>query len=120
MRSFQAHSSRQRAKKGLGHRYMGRIFANDRPSIAPNVIVEDDLPFLPEGAEALDFRTTHGEWTQSWPDRPFRADLGRLAPSQTATLRFSVFFPGGVTSENTATVQSDIAGPDASNNQATI
>jgi uncharacterized protein DUF11 len=93
---------------------------NKGPSIAHNVIVEDDFSFLPEGAEALDFRTTHGAWTRSWPNRPFRANLGRLEPSQMATLNLSVFFPGGVTSENTATVQSDIPDPDTSNNRVII
>jgi uncharacterized repeat protein (TIGR01451 family) len=93
---------------------------NQGPSIAPNVIVEDDFSFLPEGTQASDFQTTHGEWTQTWPNRPFRANIGQMEPSQTATLGFSVFFPGGVTSENTATVQSDIADPDTSNNRVTI
>lgn len=93
---------------------------NNGPSLAPNVLVEDDLSFLPEGAQASDFRTTHGEWTQTWPNRPFRANLGELQPSQMATLNFSVFFPGGITSENTATVRSDIPDPDTSNNQVTI
>jgi hypothetical protein len=93
---------------------------NNGPSVAPNVVVEDDFSLLPEGAQASDFRTTHGEWTQIWPNRPFRANLGQLQPLQMATLNFSVFFPGGVTSENTARVQSDIPDPDTSNNQVTI
>jgi hypothetical protein len=83
-------------------------------------VVEDDFSLLSEGAQASDFRTTHGEWTQSWPDRPFRAHLGELQPSQMATLNFSVFFPEGVTSENTATVRSDIPDPDTRNNQVIL
>ena len=93
---------------------------NNGPSLAPNVVVEDDFSFLPEGAEASNFQTTHGEWTQTWPNRPFRANLGELQPSQMATLNFSVFFPGGDTSENTVTVRSDIPDPDTSNNQVSI
>jgi uncharacterized repeat protein (TIGR01451 family) len=93
---------------------------NHGPSVAPNVVVEDDFSLLPEGAHASDFRTTHGEWTQTWPNRPFRANLGELQPAQMATLNFNVFFPGGVTSENTATVQSDIPDPDPRNNQVTL
>jgi hypothetical protein len=34
---------------------------NHGPSVAPNVVVEDDFSLLPEGAQASDFRTTHGE-----------------------------------------------------------
>jgi Domain of unknown function DUF11 len=93
---------------------------NNGPSVAPNVVVEDDFSLLPEDAQASDFRTTHGQWTRTWPDRPFRADLGELQPSQMATLNFRVFFPSGVTSENTATVQSDIPDPDPSNNQVIV
>ena len=104
---------------GLLRAYIMTV-TNNGPSVAPNVVVEDDFSLLPEGAQASDFRTTHGEWTQIWPNRPFRANLGQLEPSQMATLRFSVFFPGGITSENTATVRSDIPDPDTSNNQVTI
>jgi len=83
-------------------------------------VVEDDFSLLPEGVQASAFRTTHGEWTQTWPTRPFRANLGVLQPSEMATLSFSVFFPGGLTSQNTATVQSDIPDPDPRNNQVTL
>jgi hypothetical protein len=83
-------------------------------------MVEDDFSFLPEGSQASDYQTTHGAWTQVWPNRPFRAHLGQLEPSQIATLGFNIFFPGGVTAENTATVQSDIPDPDLSNNSVTI
>jgi hypothetical protein len=93
---------------------------NQGPSVAPNTIVEDDFSSLPDGVQASDFQTSQGQWTQIWPDRPFRAALGQLEPSQMATLSLSVFFPGGVTSESTATVQSDIPDPDLSNNSVTI
>jgi uncharacterized repeat protein (TIGR01451 family) len=95
---------------------------NHGPSVARNVVVEDNFSSLPDGVEATNFQTTHGEWTQTWPNRPFLANLGQLEPSQMATLRFNLFFPSGVTSEtdNMATVQSDIPDPDPSNNRVII
>jgi uncharacterized repeat protein (TIGR01451 family) len=91
---------------------------NNGPSTAQNVIVEDKPP---DGIlEAVGF-TGDGNWTQIWPNQPFRAELGDLADSDVATLGFEVSFnlDSGGTFINSASVKTDTPDPNLSNNTAT-
>jgi uncharacterized repeat protein (TIGR01451 family) len=90
---------------------------NGGPSAAQNVVVTDEPP---NSINAFNFTTTSGSWIRVFPDRPFVAQLGTVAPGQTVTLEFEVRFIGEGNFVNVARVESSNPDPDTSNNEARV